>query len=59
MHVLPDRLVRIRHYGILSNRSKRKKMTLVRLLVEGVRMEPRFKDMTTLEILKKLYAIDP
>jgi len=58
MHVLPDRFVRIRHYGLLSNRSKRKKMTLVRLLVGGVRMQPRFKDMTALEILKKLYAID-
>lgn len=59
MHVLPDRFVRIRHYGLLSNRSKRKKMTLVRQLVGGVRMQPKFKDMTALEILKKLYTIDP
>lgn len=59
MHVLPDRFVRIRHYGLLSNRSKRKKMTLVRLLVGGVRMQPKFKDMTALQILKKLYAFDP
>ena len=59
MHVLPDRFVRIRHYGLLSNRSKRKKMSLVRMLVGGVKMMPRFKDMTTLEILKKLYGFDP
>ena len=59
MHVLPDRFVRIRHYGLLSNRSKRKKMALVRQLVGGVRMESRFRDMTTLQMLKKLYNFDP
>ena len=59
MHVLPDRFVRIRHYGLLSNRSKRKKMSLVRQLVGGVRMQPKFRDMTSLEILKKLYSFDP
>ena len=59
MHVLPDRFVRIRHYGLLSNRSKRQKMALVRQLVGGVRMEPRFRDMTTLQMLKKLYNFDP
>ena len=59
MHVLPDRFVRIRHYGLLSNRAKGKKMALVRQLVGGVRMEPRFRDMTTLQMLKKLYNFDP
>lgn len=59
MHVLPDRFVRIRHYGLLSNRLKRKKMTLVRSLVGGPLFKPKFKDMTTLEILKDLYGTDP
>lgn len=59
MHVLPDRFVRIRHYGLLSNRSKCKKMTLVRSLIGGAVFKPKFKDMTTLEILKNLYGIDP
>jgi len=34
-------------------------MTLVRQLVGGVLMQPRFKDMTALEMLKKIYAFDP
>ena len=59
LHVLPNRFVRIRHYGLLSNRSKRKKMALVRTLVGGTLFKPKFKDMTTLEILKELYAINP
>lgn len=59
MHVLPHRFVRIRHYGLLSNRSKRIKMALVRTLVGGTNFKPKFKDMTTLEILKELYAINP
>ena len=59
MHVLPHRFVRIRHYGLLSNRSKRVKMALVRTLVGGTNFKPKFKDMTTLEILKELYAINP
>lgn len=59
MHVLPHRFVRIRHYGLLSNRSKRIKMALVRTLVGGSDFKPKFKDMTTLEILKELYAINP
>ena len=59
LHVLPDRFVRIRHYGLLSNRHKRIKMALVRTLVGGVCFNPRFKDMATLEILKSLYDFDP
>lgn len=59
MHVLPKRFVRIRHYGLLSSRHKRKKMTLVRKLVGGTCFKPRFKGLSTLGILKKLYSIDP
>ena len=59
LHVLPNRFVRIRHYGLLSNRAKRVKMALVRTLVGGVCFKPRFKDMSTLEILKSLYGFDP
>ena len=59
MHVLPRGFVRIRHYGILSNRSKRIKMAIVRTLIGGTDFKPKFKDMTTLEILKELYGINP
>lgn len=59
LHILPDRFVRIRHYGILSNRSKKTKMSLVRKLIGGVRMKAQFREMTTLEILKRVFSIDP
>jgi len=59
MHVLPKGFVKIRHYGLLSNRTKRKKIAIVRLLVGGHRFEPIYKDLTGLQILKKLYGIDP
>ena len=34
-------------------------MALVRTLVGVTNFKPKFKDMTTLEILKELYAINP
>lgn len=59
LHVLPRGFVRIRHYGLLSNRSKRRKMALVRSLVRGVCLKPRFRDLTALQILKEVFGIDP
>ena len=32
-HVLPDRFVRIRHYGFLANRARKQKLPLCRLLL--------------------------
>ena len=58
MHVLPKRFVRIRHYGLLCSRSKRKKLTLCRNLL-GCRKyisELRNKEMP--EILEHLYGIN-
>lgn len=34
LHVLPKRFVRIRHYGFLANRSKKKNIGLCRLLMD-------------------------
>ena len=59
MHVLPKGFVRIRHYGLLSNRSKRKKMAIVRRLIGGIRLKPRFKELSSLEMLKEIFGIDP
>lgn len=59
MHVLPKGFVKIRHYGLLSNRTKRKKLALVRVLVGGKKFEPIYKDLSGLQMLKKLYGIDP
>ena len=32
-HVLPDRFVRIRHYGFLANRARKQKLPLCRRLI--------------------------
>lgn len=58
MHVLPKRFVKIRHYGLLSNRTKSKKLKLIRILIKGKVQKPILKDLTALEILKQLYGID-
>ena len=34
-------------------------MAIVKTLVGGIDFKPKFKDMTTLEILKELYGINP
>jgi hypothetical protein len=36
LHVLPRGFVRIRHYGLLSNRQRREDLALCRQLLEGV-----------------------
>ena len=59
MHVLPKGFVKIRHYGLLSNRTKSKKLKLIRNLIKGKVVKPILKDLTALEILKQLYGIDP
>ena len=58
MHVLPKGFVKIRHYGLLSNRTKGKKLKLIRILIKGKIMKPVLKDLTGVEILKRLYGID-
>jgi len=58
MHVPPKRFVRIRHYGLLSSRIKRKKLTLCRNLLGCKKYISQLKEMKTPEILKKLYGID-
>jgi len=61
LHVLPDRFVKIRHYGLLSNR---KRKICVRLCKELLGMAPSVaKDpvprSTWQEIMERLTGIDP
>ena len=49
MHVLPDRFTKIRHYGILSNRSKKSIIALCRVLI-GTAVNSDF----TIDIKRKL-----
>ena len=58
MHVPPKRFVRIRHYGLLCSRSKRKKLTLCRNLLVCKKYLSKFQDKEMPKILKQLYGIN-
>lgn len=58
MHVLPKGFVRIRHYGILSNRSKKIKLQICRNLVKGHYAKPLLEGLSAVEIIKKLFNVD-
>lgn len=58
MHVLPERFVKIRYYGILSNRAKEKALTLIRTLIDSPKQIPKLLNMTTEEIIMKLFNQD-
>lgn len=58
MHILPKGFVKLRHYGILSNRNKKTKLELCRKLTNSVRFKSRFKDLSTAEILKLITGKD-
>jgi len=46
MHVLPQGFVRIRHYGFLSNRSRRQKLMIIRQCLQAPPCEPETKTDT-------------
>ena len=58
MHVPPRGFVRIRHYGLLSSRSKGRKLTLARNLLGCMKHISRLKDLDGAAIIKVLYNID-
>jgi hypothetical protein len=58
LHVLPKGFVRIRHYGLLSSRCKRDKITLCRNLIGCRKYISALKDLNGAEILKVLFGHD-
>jgi hypothetical protein len=58
MHVLPKRFVKIRHYGLLGNRSKRNKIPICRNLMGCKKYLSKLKGLENVEIMKILYGID-
>ena len=58
MHVPPKRFVRIRHYGLLSSRNKRSKITLCRNLLGCKKYLSRLKDLDAPAIIRLLYNKD-
>jgi len=58
MHVLPKGFVKIRYYGILSNRAKEKSLRLIRSLIDSPKQVPKLLNMTTEEIILELFDHD-
>ena len=58
MHVPPKQFVRIRHYGLLSCRNKRKKITHCRNLLGCKKYISTLKNLNAIEMIKVLYHID-
>jgi Putative transposase. len=55
MHILPDRFVKIRHYGILGNRNKKLKF---KRCIEIFRVKPKgFENLSAVELFFKLTGI--
>lgn len=58
MHVLPKGFQKIRYFGFLSNRKKKKKLALIFKLQNGQRFKAKYTDMTVAEMLKALFGTD-
>lgn len=58
MHVLPKGFVKIRHYGILSNRSKKVKLAICRNAVKRSYPKPMLEGLTAVQIIMVLFGID-
>jgi hypothetical protein len=56
LHILPNRFMKIRHYGILGNRNKTKKLTLCKKLTNTVLKIK--KKASTLELIQRMTGRD-
>ena len=57
LHVLPKRFVKIRHYGILSNRNRKRKLKVCQRLTNS-KIQDALPKMSAAELLKKLTGVD-
>jgi hypothetical protein len=58
LHVLPDRFVKIRHYGLLGNRCRKKKLDRCRELLACPEQNTEDKSETWQDALLRLTGID-
>jgi len=58
MHILPKGFVKIRHYGILSNRSKKVKLAILRNIIKRNYPKPRLEGLTAAQIILELFGVD-
>jgi hypothetical protein len=60
LHILPNRFVRIRYYGLLSHRARQTQLQQARYLLEGKGVRPAIEEpVTWQERLKRLTGVDP
>ena len=58
LHILPDRFMKIRHYGFLANPNKKKRLRLAQLLT-GSRLLPKIREkLLVKDIMLALLGID-
>jgi hypothetical protein len=58
MHVLPKGFVKIRNYGILSNRMKKKQLKLIRKKLASQEYKSRLAGLKTEELILTLYGVN-
>lgn len=58
MHVLPSGFQKIRYYGFLNNRGKRKNLKLIFTLQGRQRFQARYTGLSMAELLKAIWDID-
>jgi hypothetical protein len=59
LHILPDGFVKIRHYGILSNRNRKRKLFLCRRLLGVHQQQEHIEKEPWQDLLTRLIGIDP
>ena len=59
LHVLPERFVRIRYYGLLANRHREKALALCREVLPGPPAPPKLTRSDWQSLLQSLTGVDP
>lgn len=58
MHILPPGFIKMRHYGILSNKSKKKTFSILKNILRDINQKCELEGLNTREILLKIFKID-
>ena len=58
IHVLPSGFQKIRYYGLLNNRTKRKNLRVIFRLQNGQRFKQRYSGLNIAELLKAIWKFD-
>jgi hypothetical protein len=59
LHVLPDRFVRIRYYGLLANRHRKQTLALCREVLPGPPAQSKLTQSDWQSLLQSLTGVDP